>query len=96
MKIEIWSDVVCPFCYIGKRKLEKALEKFPQKDKVEIEWKSFQLNPDQKTNPHEIFSATLAWRLTLTDCIGWREIDVLYRTRNETVRYLLVDFGERR
>ena len=52
MKIEIWSDVVCPFCYIGKRKLEKAIEKFPFKDKVEIEWKSFQLNPDQETNPN--------------------------------------------
>lgn len=51
MKIEVWSDVVCPFCYIGKRKLEKALDKFPHKDQVEIEWKSFQLNPDQKTNP---------------------------------------------
>jgi len=51
MQIEIWSDVVCPFCYIGKRKLEKAIEKFPFKDKIEIEWKSFQLNPDQKTNP---------------------------------------------
>lgn len=52
MKIEIWSDVVCPFCYIGKRKLEKALDKFPYKNKVEIEWKSFQLNPEQKTNPY--------------------------------------------
>jgi len=51
MKIEIWSDVVCPFCYIGKRKLEKALDKFPLKDQVEIEWKSFQLNPEEKTNP---------------------------------------------
>lgn len=51
MKIEIWSDVVCPFCYIGKRKLEKALAIFPQKEAIEIEWKSFQLNPDQKTNP---------------------------------------------
>lgn len=50
MKIEIWSDVVCPFCYIGKRKLEKALDRFPYKDKVEIEWKSFQLNPDQVTD----------------------------------------------
>jgi len=46
MKIEIWSDVVCPFCYIGKRKFEKALEGFDQKDQVEIEWKSFQLDPE--------------------------------------------------
>lgn len=51
MQIEIWSDVVCPFCYIGKRKLEKAIDKFPFKDKITVEWKSFQLNPDQKTNP---------------------------------------------
>ena len=46
MKIEIWSDVVCPFCYIGKRRLEKALDSFAAKDKVQIEWKSFQLDPE--------------------------------------------------
>lgn len=46
MKIEIWSDVMCPFCYIGKRHLEKALEEFPEKEQVEIIWKSFQLNPN--------------------------------------------------
>ncbi|WP_201715045.1 DsbA family oxidoreductase [Rossellomorea arthrocnemi] len=45
MKIEVWSDYVCPFCYIGKRHLEMALEKFPQRDKVEIEFKSFELDP---------------------------------------------------
>jgi len=37
MKIEIWSDVMCPFCYIGKRNFEKALAQFPHKDKLEIE-----------------------------------------------------------
>ncbi|HCX76829.1 MAG TPA: disulfide bond formation protein DsbA, partial [Algoriphagus sp.] len=40
MKIEIWSDIVCPFCYIGKRKLERALSKFPHQNFIEIEWKS--------------------------------------------------------
>jgi predicted DsbA family dithiol-disulfide isomerase len=45
MKIEIWSDVMCPFCYIGKNNFEQALEKLPFKDEVEIEWKSFQLDP---------------------------------------------------
>ena len=44
MKIEIWSDIMCPFCYIGKRQLETALKEFPGKD-FEIEWKSFQLDP---------------------------------------------------
>jgi predicted DsbA family dithiol-disulfide isomerase len=51
MKVEIWSDVVCPFCYIGKRKFESALEKFPHKDEIEIEWKSYQLSPKMKTEP---------------------------------------------
>ena len=50
MKVEIWSDVMCPFCYIGKRRFEDALEHFEHKDEIEIEWKSFQLNPDLKTD----------------------------------------------
>ena len=45
MKIEIWSDVMCPFCYIGKRNFEKALEQFAEKDKLDVVWKSFQLDP---------------------------------------------------
>jgi len=45
MKIEIWSDVVCPWCYIGKRRLEHALGDFEHADEVEITWRSFQLNP---------------------------------------------------
>ena len=45
MKIEIWSDIMCPFCYIGKRHLEKALESFSGRDSVEITWKSYQLDP---------------------------------------------------
>ena len=44
MKIEIWSDIMCPFCYIGKRQLETALAEFPSGE-FEIEWKSFQLDP---------------------------------------------------
>ncbi len=44
VKIEIWSDINCPFCYIGKRHLEAALEKFP-KQQFDIEWKSFELDP---------------------------------------------------
>ncbi len=46
MKIEIWSDVVCPWCYIGKRRLEHALDEFEHAGEVEITWRSFQLNPD--------------------------------------------------
>ncbi len=51
MKIEIWSDIMCPFCYIGKRNFEKALGLLAERDKVEVEWKSFQLDPTIPENP---------------------------------------------
>lgn len=51
LKVEIWSDVMCPFCYIGKRKFEHALDQFENKDAIEIEWKSFQLSPYVVTDP---------------------------------------------
>jgi len=60
MKAEIWSDVMCPFCYIGKRNFELALKEFPQKEQVEIEWKSFQLNPDMVTDPSKNINEFLA------------------------------------
>ncbi|WP_086047834.1 DsbA family oxidoreductase [Hugenholtzia roseola] len=50
LKIEIWSDLVCPFCYIGKRELENALESLEKTQAVEIEWKSFELMPDLPDN----------------------------------------------
>jgi predicted DsbA family dithiol-disulfide isomerase len=49
MKVDIWSDVRCPYCYIGKRKFEMALAEFEHKDDVEIEWHSFELDPDLVT-----------------------------------------------
>ncbi|WP_456503988.1 DsbA family oxidoreductase [Arthrobacter sp. UYCu723] len=45
MKIEIWSDVACPWCYIGKRRFETALAAFPHRDSVEVKWRSYQLDP---------------------------------------------------
>ena len=60
MKVEIWSDVMCPFCYIGKRKFENALNQFAHKDEVEVIWKSFQLNPDMKTEPNKSTTQYLA------------------------------------
>jgi protein disulfide-isomerase len=49
MKVNIWSDVRCPFCYIGKKKFEMALGRFDDKDKVEVIWRSFQLDPNLET-----------------------------------------------
>lgn len=60
MKIELWSDFACPFCYIGKKRFEQALEKFPHKDQVEVIFKAYQLNPNapkvMTSNPAESFA----------------------------------------
>lgn len=76
MKIEIWSDIACPFCYIGKRKLEKAIQKLPDSSSIQIEWKSFQLNPDLQTNENQ---NTLAY---LSETKGWS----LAQTKQMTVQ----------
>lgn len=46
MNIEVWADVVCPWCYIGKRNLDAALELFAQRDQVNVVWRSFELDPN--------------------------------------------------
>ncbi|MDV7766887.1 DsbA family oxidoreductase [Peribacillus sp. CSMR9] len=46
MKVEIWSDYQCPFCYIGKRRFEEALKQFENKAQVEVSFRSFELNPE--------------------------------------------------
>ena len=45
MKVEIWSDVVCPWCYVGKRRFEQALSSFEHQPDVEVHWRSFELDP---------------------------------------------------
>ncbi len=45
MRVEIWSDVVCPWCYVGKRRFEAALADFPHREAVEVHWRSFELEP---------------------------------------------------
>ena len=60
MKIEVWSDFVCPFCYIGKRRLEAALEEFSHQEHVFIEYKSYELDPDAKVNSRMTMNELLA------------------------------------
>lgn len=70
MKVEIWSDVMCPYCYIGKRRFEHALDQFPHKDAIQVIWKSFQLNPNLVTNPEvsvkEHLAQSKGWTLEYT------------------------------
>jgi predicted DsbA family dithiol-disulfide isomerase len=74
MNIEIWSDIACPFCYIGKRKLEKAIQKLPESSSIQIEWKSFQLNPDLETNEAQ---NTLDY---LSQTKGWTQAQTIQMT----------------
>ena len=46
MRVDIWSDLVCPWCYVGKRRFEAALAAFPERDDVRVTWRSFELDPE--------------------------------------------------
>lgn len=66
MKIEVWSDFVCPFCYIGKRRLEIALEQFPYKDQVEVEFKSFELDSNAEVYSGKSIHEVLAGKYRMS------------------------------
>lgn len=53
LKVQIWSDIMCPFCYIGKRRMEEALSQFEHKEAVAIEWKSFELDASFIASPED-------------------------------------------
>ncbi len=75
LKVQIWSDIMCPFCYIGKRRMEEALTLFEHQESVEIEWKSFELDasfrpsPDDKVFEHlaEKYQKDTDWAQTMLD-----------------------------
>jgi predicted DsbA family dithiol-disulfide isomerase len=45
LRVEVWSDIACPWCYVGKRRLDAALARFPQAGAVEVTWRAFELDP---------------------------------------------------
>lgn len=63
MQVEIWSDVVCPWCYIGKRRFESALASFPEREHVEVVWRSFELDPDAPRHSPETLNELLAHKM---------------------------------
>jgi len=71
--IEVWSDVVCPWCYIGKRRLESALAEFPHD--VEVVWRSFQLDPGAPVVPTETVAESLGRKYGGGPEAGARMID---------------------
>ncbi|MDB5272204.1 MAG: oxidoreductase [Chitinophagaceae bacterium] len=75
MNVDIWSDIRCPFCYIGKRKFESALSQFEHKDQIHVTWHSFELDPHMKSQPGknsheylaEIKGQTIQWAERMHD-----------------------------
>jgi len=73
VRIEVWSDVVCPWCYIGKRHLESALGAFEHRDQVEVVYRSFELDPTAPEVPVETTVESLAKKFG-TDVAGARQL----------------------
>ena len=69
MKIEIWSDLICPWCYIGKRRFEAALARFEQRQHVEVVWRSFELDPQAP----RLYPGTLTDRLAQKYAVSQHE-----------------------
>jgi len=69
VRVEIWSDVACPWCYIGKRRLDAALSQFAHSDEVDIRWRSFELDPAAPAVRDEPYLERLAakYRVTLPE-----------------------------
>jgi len=66
MQIEVWSDVICPWCYIGKRKLEMALAKFPHWAQVQVVWRSYELDRAAPRLPSGTLDEMLAAKYDVT------------------------------
>lgn len=66
LTVDIWSDVVCPWCYLGKRRFEAALERFEHHDDVSVRWHSFELDPDAPQSNDERAAERLARKYGMT------------------------------
>src|SRR5664279_3050747 len=63
MQVEIWSDIVCPWCYIGKRRFEAALAAFDGRDEVSVRYRSFELAPDEAVDLDQPLTQMLAEKM---------------------------------
>ena len=82
MLVEIWSDVVCPWCYIGKRRFEQALGDFPHKDEVDVVYRSFELDPAAPTEPTETVVEALGRKYGGGAAAGRRMVEGVAQARS--------------
>ena len=92
MRIDIWSDIVCPFCYVGKRNLEQALAEFEHRDEIEVVWHSFELDPSATEHPAGSLPEMIAgkYQMSLEQAIASRS-----RWRSVPARWVWISIGGR-
>lgn len=91
MKIDIWSDIVCPFCHLGRARLEQALEGFPHRDEVEIQWHSFELDRKAPAQSGESLAEHLAGKYGMTH----EQADAEHESLAAQAKELGIDFNWR-
>ena len=84
MRVEVWSDVVCPWCYIGKRRLEDALDRFEHADQVEVVWRSFELDPSAPPTREGDYATRLATKYRIPVEEAEAMIDRMTRVGDDT------------
>ena len=89
MKVEIWSDIGCPFCYIGKRNFEAGMEEFAGKDDLEIVYRSFRLDPTAEKEPDETMAELLAKKYNKSV----REAEIMNRQIADTAKAAGLEFN---
>jgi predicted DsbA family dithiol-disulfide isomerase len=88
MQVEIWSDIICPWCYIGKRRFETALARFEHRDKVHVMWRSFELDP----NAPRQYPGTLDEMLAKKYGVGLRQAAAMNARVTEIAREVGLEY----
>lgn len=83
MRIEVWSDFGCPFCVIGKRKLENALDRFAKRDQINVVYRSFQLDPHAQNRTLSVQQLALEKRMTVEQ-LKAKQAQVAEMIKNES------------
>lgn len=84
LHVEIWSDIICPFCFIGKRQFEKGLQLFTGRDQVQVSWRSFELDPQAKKDASQNlyqylaskYGKSLDWAKEMSDGVAAQAANV--------------------
>ncbi|MGH9012101.1 MAG: DsbA family oxidoreductase [Acidimicrobiia bacterium] len=80
MRVEIWSDVVCPWCYVGKRNFEAALSRFEHRDQVEVIWRAFELDPSAPAEREGDYATHLAHKYGMSVAQAQKMIETMTAT----------------